>query len=127
MRKTPTFWAAAVVAAITVPPVPASAQEAGKDRVKELVAQALQSAGQAPATVQPNQVLTPPSGPVTPLSADRMEQPDGLLARQEADRLGRRAAHAAVWACPASRNTAVERLRSGCHPDQCDSRYAFGL
>ena len=67
MRKTPTFWAAAVVAAITVP---ASAQEAGKDRVKELVAQALQQAGQAPPTVQPNQVLTPPSGPVTPLSAD---------------------------------------------------------
>jgi outer membrane protein TolC len=55
-----------VAAAITVP---ASAQDAGKDRVKELVAQALQQAGQAP-TIQPNQVLTPPSGPVTPLSAD---------------------------------------------------------
>jgi outer membrane protein TolC len=56
-----------VAVAITVP---ASAQEAGKDRVKELVAQALQQSGQTTQTVQPNQVLTPPSGPVTPLSAD---------------------------------------------------------
>ena len=67
VRKTPTFWAAAVAVAITVP---ASAQEAGKDRVKELVTQALQQAGQTAPTIQPNQVLTPPSGPVTPLSAD---------------------------------------------------------
>jgi outer membrane protein TolC len=67
VRKTPTFWAAAVAVAITIP---ASAQEAGKDRVKELVAQALQQAGQTLPTIQPNQVLTPPTGPVTPLSAD---------------------------------------------------------
>jgi outer membrane protein TolC len=56
-----------VAVAITVP---ASAQEAGKDRVKELVAQALQQTGQTVPTVQPNQVLTLPSGQLTPLSAD---------------------------------------------------------
>jgi outer membrane protein TolC len=64
VRKTPTFWAAAVAVAITIP---ASAQE--KDHVKELIAQAMQQAGQTTPAVQPasNQQ---PGGPLTPLSAD---------------------------------------------------------
>ncbi len=65
MRKTPTFWAAAVAAAIAVP---ASAQEPSKDHVKELIAQALQQAGQTTPTAQPSQPAF--SGPVTALTAD---------------------------------------------------------
>ena len=65
MRKTPTFWAAAVAVAIAVP---ASAQEPAKDHVKELIAQALQQAGQTAPTAQPSQPA--PSGPGTPLTAD---------------------------------------------------------
>lgn len=64
MRKTPTFWAAAVAVAITVP---ASAQE--KDHVKELIAQAMQQAGQTAPGTQPR-ASQEPSGPLTPLSAD---------------------------------------------------------
>ena len=66
MRKTPTFWAAAVAVAIAVP---ASAQDPAKDHVKELIAQAMQQAGQTTPVVQANQTL-PTEGPVTPLSAD---------------------------------------------------------
>jgi outer membrane protein len=66
VRKTPSFWAAAVAVAITVP---ASAQEPAKDHVKELIAQALQQAGQTAPVVQGNQGL-PDEGPVAALSAD---------------------------------------------------------
>jgi outer membrane protein TolC len=66
VRKTPTYWATAVAIALAVP---ATAQEPAKDHVKELIAQALQQAGQTAPVVQPNQVL-PTSGPATPLSAD---------------------------------------------------------
>jgi outer membrane protein len=66
VRKTPTFWATAVAVALAVP---AFAQEPAKDHVKELVAQALQQAGQTAPAVQANQV-TPPSSPGVPLSAD---------------------------------------------------------
>ena len=66
MRKTPTFWAAAVAVAITVP---ASAQEPAKDHVKELIAQALQQAGQTAPVAQPNQIM-PTSGTRVPLTAD---------------------------------------------------------
>ena len=50
MRKTPTFWAAAVAVAITVP---VGAGSRRKDRVKELVAQALQQAGQTGPVASP--------------------------------------------------------------------------
>ena len=66
MRKTPTFWAAAVAVAITVP---ASAQEPAKDHVKELIAQALQQAGQTAPVAQPNQIM-PTSGTRVALTAD---------------------------------------------------------
>jgi outer membrane protein TolC len=66
VRKTPTFWAAAVAAAITVP---AAAQEPAGDHVKALIAQAMQQAGQAPQGVQPSQIL-PTAGPAVSLSAD---------------------------------------------------------
>jgi outer membrane protein len=66
VRKTLTFWATAVAVALAVP---AFAQEPAKDHVKELVAQALQQAGQTTPVVQPNQVL-PQEGSATPLSAD---------------------------------------------------------
>ena len=66
MRKTPTFWAAAMAVAITVP---ASAQEPAKDHVKELIAQALQQAGQTAPVAQPNQIM-PTSGTRVALTAD---------------------------------------------------------
>jgi outer membrane protein len=66
VRKTPTFWAAAVAVAIAVP---ASAQEPAKDHVKELIAQALQQAGQTAPVAQPNQIM-PTSGNRVPLTAD---------------------------------------------------------
>ena len=64
-KKTPTFWAAATIAAVVT--VPAAAQEPSNDRVKELIALALQQAGQTPAA--PPQGL-PPAGPTVALSAD---------------------------------------------------------
>ena len=58
MRKTPTFWATAVAIALAFP---AFAQEAAKDHVKELIAQAMQQAGQtapaAPAVQAPSAYL----------------------------------------------------------------------
>jgi len=66
VRKTPTFWATAVAIALAIP---ASAQEPAKDHVKELIAQAMQQAGQTTPVVQPNQLL-PTAGPSVPLSAD---------------------------------------------------------
>jgi outer membrane protein len=66
VSKTHTFWATAVAVALAVP---AFAQEPAKDHVKELVAQALQQAGQTAPVAQPGSVLPPP-GPGTPLSAD---------------------------------------------------------
>jgi outer membrane protein len=67
VRKTRTFWAAVVMTAMVTGS--ASAQDAGKDHVKELIAQALQQAGQAPtgAGGQPAPVA---KGPTTSLSAD---------------------------------------------------------
>ena len=66
VRKTPTFWAAAVAVALTVP---AAAQEPAKDHVKELIAQAMQQAGQSGQTVRADQIL-PAAGPTVQLSAD---------------------------------------------------------
>jgi outer membrane protein len=66
VRKTPTFWAAAVAVAIAVP---ASAQDPAKDHVKELIAQAMQQAGQTPQGVPASQIL-PAAGPAVSLSAD---------------------------------------------------------
>jgi outer membrane protein len=66
VRKTPTFWATAV--AITLA-IPAAAQEPAKDHVKELIATAMQQAGQTTPVVQPGQVL-PSAGPAVQLSAD---------------------------------------------------------
>ena len=66
MRKTPTFWATAVAVALAVP---AFAQEPAKDHVKELIAQAMQQAGQTTPVAQPNQVRRP-RVPGVPLSAD---------------------------------------------------------
>ena len=66
MRKTPTFWAAALAVAITVP---ASAQAQEKDNVKALIAQALQQAGQPASAAQAAQAPAT-EGPLTPLSAD---------------------------------------------------------
>jgi outer membrane protein len=66
VRKTPTFSAAAVAVMLAVP---AFAQEPAKDHVKELVAQALQQAGQTAPAAQTVQAL-PEAGPRTPLSAD---------------------------------------------------------
>jgi outer membrane protein TolC len=65
VSKTPKFWAAAIVAAMVANP--AAAQEPSNDRVKELIAQAMQQAGQAP--VAPSQIL-PPAGPTVQLSVD---------------------------------------------------------
>jgi outer membrane protein len=66
VRKTPTFWAAAVAVSLTVP---AAAQEPAKDHVKNLIAQAMQQAGQTSPTVRPDQIL-PAAGPAVQLSAD---------------------------------------------------------
>ena len=66
MRKTPTFWATAVAIALAFP---AFAQEAAKDHVKELIAQAMQQAGQTAPAAPAVQAL-PEAGPRTPLSAD---------------------------------------------------------
>jgi outer membrane protein len=66
VRKTLTFWATAVAVALAVP---AFAQEPAKDHVKELIAQALQQAGQTAPAAQTVQAL-PDAGPRTPLSAD---------------------------------------------------------
>jgi outer membrane protein len=66
VRKTPILSAAALVAALAVP---AFGQEPAKDHVKELIAQAMQQAGQTAPVAQPGSVLTQ-SGPGTPLSAD---------------------------------------------------------
>ncbi len=66
MRKTPTFWATAVAVTLAIP---ASAQEPPKDHVKDLIAQALQQAGQTAPVAQPNQAQ-PAAGPTVPLSAD---------------------------------------------------------
>jgi outer membrane protein len=66
VRKTPTFWATAVAVALAVP---AFAQEPAKDHVKELIAQAMQQAGQTAPAAQTVQAL-PEAGPRTPLSAD---------------------------------------------------------
>jgi outer membrane protein TolC len=65
VRKTPTFWATAVAVALAVPTF---AQEPAKDHVKELVAQALQQAGQTAPAVQPVPAQGATAG--TPLSAD---------------------------------------------------------
>jgi outer membrane protein TolC len=65
VRKTPTFWATTVLVALAVP---VFAQEPAKDHVKELIAQAMQQAGQTAPVAQSTQVL--PEGPRTPLSAD---------------------------------------------------------
>jgi len=65
VRKTPTFWATAVAVALAVPTF---AQEPAKDHVKELVAQALQQAGQTAPAVQPLPAQVATAG--TPLSAD---------------------------------------------------------
>ena len=67
VRKTPTFWAAAVAVAITVP---ASAQEPARDHVKELIAQAMQQAGQTTPTRPAESTRQPTASPVTPLTAD---------------------------------------------------------
>src|SRR4029453_17358946 len=56
----------AVVVALAVP---AFAQEPAKDHVKELIAQAMQQAGQTAPAAQAVQAL-PEAGPRTPLSAD---------------------------------------------------------
>jgi outer membrane protein len=66
VRKTPTFWATAVAIALAFP---AFAQEAAKDHVKELIAQAMQQAGQTAPAAPAVQAL-PEAGPRTPLSAD---------------------------------------------------------
>ena len=66
VRKTPTFWATALTAALAVP---AFAQEPAKDHVKELIAQAMQQSGQTTPVATPNQV-GPTAGPGVPLSAD---------------------------------------------------------
>jgi outer membrane protein len=66
VRKTPTFWATAVAIALAFP---AFAQEAAKDHVKELIAQAMQQAGQTAPAAPAVQAL-PDAGPRTPLSAD---------------------------------------------------------
>ena len=66
MRKTPTFWAVAVGVALSVP---AYAQAPAKDHVKELIAQAMQQAGQTSPQIQPGQML-PAAGPTVQLSAD---------------------------------------------------------
>ena len=47
MKKTLTFWAAVAIAAVVV--TPAAAQDTSPERVKELLAQAMQQAGPAPA------------------------------------------------------------------------------
>jgi outer membrane protein len=64
VSKTRALFAAAALAAMTVP---AAAQAPAKDHVKDLIAQALQQAGQTPA--QQAQVL-PAQGPSVALSAD---------------------------------------------------------
>ncbi|MGH9308165.1 MAG: hypothetical protein ACRD1U_02240, partial [Vicinamibacterales bacterium] len=67
MRKTVSFWAAAAItAAVTAP---AAAQEAGADRVKDLIAQAMQQAGQT-APGAPAAPATAGQGPVVNLTAD---------------------------------------------------------
>ena len=66
VRKTPTFWATAVAVALALP---AFAQEPAKDHVKELIAQAMQQAGQTAPAAPAVQAL-PEAGPRTPLSAD---------------------------------------------------------
>ncbi len=63
MRKIASFWTAAVLAAA----VPAAAQEPSEDHVKELIAHAMQQAGQTSSVVQPGPT---PQGPVVRLSAD---------------------------------------------------------
>jgi outer membrane protein TolC len=66
VSKTQTFWTAAAMTVAMA--LPAGAQTSEKDHVKELIAQALQQAGQtAPAGVVTQQT---PAGPRTPLSAD---------------------------------------------------------
>jgi len=67
VRKTHTFWAA--VGMIAMVTIPAAAQAPEKDYVKELIAQAMQQAGQTTPVVQPGQMLPPP-GPTVSLSAD---------------------------------------------------------
>jgi outer membrane protein len=67
VRKTHSFWAAAAItAAVTVP---AAAQDAGTDRVKDLIAQAMQQAGQT-APGAPAAPVAAAQGPVVNLTAD---------------------------------------------------------
>ena len=69
MSKTPTFWAAAVAVAITVP---AAAQEPAKDHVKELIAQAMQQAGQTAPVAQACYAETETSRDCAPTATMRM-------------------------------------------------------
>lgn len=64
MSKTPLFLSAAVVLSVAVP---AAAQQAPNDRVKDLIAQAMQQAVQPAPTGQPAVMAT---GPTVSLSAD---------------------------------------------------------
>ena len=66
MKKTLTFCVAAILAGTTTSRI--AAQEPSKDRVKELIALAMQQSGQAPGT--PASQLLPQSGPTVSLSAD---------------------------------------------------------
>ncbi len=70
MRKTHSFWAAAAITAVaTIGTVPVAAQAPANDRVKELIALAMQQSGQTVPASQPGQA--PPSqGPTVNLSAD---------------------------------------------------------
>jgi outer membrane protein len=67
VRKTHTFWAAVAMTGIVSGS--AAAQEPAKDHVKELIAQALQQAGQPSPVGQPNQTEVP-QAPTVSLSAD---------------------------------------------------------
>jgi outer membrane protein TolC len=67
VRKILSYLGAAAIAAAAT--VPAAAQEAGTDRVKDLIAQALQQAGQAPPSTQAAPVATA-QAPVVNLTAD---------------------------------------------------------
>ncbi len=65
-KKTLRFWATVAVAAVVS--IPVAAQEPSMDRVKELVAQAMQQAGQKP--TQPTGQPAAPAAPTVGLSAD---------------------------------------------------------
>jgi outer membrane protein TolC len=66
VKKTLTFWATVALAAVVSHP--AAAQQPSNERVKELLAQALQQAGQSPTTPQSGQPAT--NAPVVGLTAD---------------------------------------------------------